>query len=778
MSFKPYFFLLFLPSLFSPTSIFPQEKGGAYEERIEKLRIATLFRQGKHYFLVGEYREAVGIFQYLLQFQSSLPPDMQGELFYYLGACYQEEGLYDLSRNFLSKAVSYTHLLPESLFSDLQIRLLILTSQIEDPKFTTWVRKQKIRRRLSEESRDRIRYGILYSAFLSGNYPEVSRMSGGVPRSSQWYPQTIFLEGMSLFSSGNYQEAAKRFRKLVELGFEPGSGEEKEKEMARTLELLSLFEGENYQEFLHRLDLYYPGSNDKQHLYLKGWAYLLNGEYLLAKKTFEKFLELYPNEQESLEIAVLIGYGELEKGGYGSSYLFFSQLEEKLRFVMNALDMLRARIKTPAQFIQYFASGNPREEEKILKPITEWYLKHPYLKDLEEKESFLNSLIQEVYEIRWNLLRYRFSVLSIGSGYNHPLSFDYQTLSVYEQQLTEIRSHLLEMMLRPVRHLLVYQEYRYVNLAQDLRLSALRIIESSANPLIQKIIQKLNQIRDMRNYLRLLTETRYQKQNTYPTEEKVILPLGFLKTGDLLVEVERSLGELLFQTLLIRQSLWEIVQKGFDLEYRSAYQSLRRLGVWNTAYAVELRKMYENAVYLEKVLRESMEISLKIQEAQKKFVETKLKEDLQEWEKVSDLLKEVEKKWKEYKENLQNKAFQEVLQALENAHILAQEGKIDVLWIRRSIVQNMIGKMYTVQTRRRDFLESYYNQFFSSIPGFPYQTTVPAGGMDFQKVVDDLRTLEGKVSALQESIRFLSQGTGGELEKPETVSLPPTLREQ
>lgn len=775
--------LFFVSSVFTGVAVAgePRVAPSLYQERIERLKLYSTFRQGKHFFRVGEYLEAAAHFTYLKSRVPHLPPALVSEVTYYLGSSLFEVGLYPQSKPYLVEAFRMKDLDPELRYF-LFIRFFKLAaiygSKTDLVRLVPLVQREPF----SEEQKSELRYLALSLLFDLGAYPEVLTLFTEIPPASSRYPHALFLAAIAQAYLGKFSDALLKMGRLFALENLPLFQDEDLKNLMQKAYLAIAFEAGEYTLCLRLLSQFYPEGGDQDILYFKGWAHLLARQYREAAAQFQEFIRQYPDDPRTLELALLPGYIYFSQGKLGESYAFFETMETQFRRIEERIRAIRERFPSVNPMIQYMEWVSEGSDIPY-RTIARWIRQDPLLLDWKERKREIEQLRNDIHNLGWNLVRLKISLSTLGSRLDHPISFDYRLRYEHQRRLFSLRSHMLEMMLRPIRHLLVYQEYRYVNIAQDLRSGVLKILDQDLIPLRQRVIYLMDQSRAMRDYIRLLTDVRYGEKVTRAIGEEVVLPISFLELGDRLITIEDELGEILHQIYLDEEELWKVIRFSFDLEYSTAIMAVKRLGIWNLPHLEPIRQMYQTAQEIEDLLRSSAFLGEKTRLEMLTFLRQHLNQELKRWEEVALQIENRERSWENRESEILELAYNNTVQMIANNRLRALQGKIDIRWTRKQILEKAAGLAHELRMSREEELRSYYEEIrniLMNVEKIQRQLDFPTEeeGLaleEARELYSILSDLEAKVREIEAAIRHLSQGSSSFLHRPGSLPLPTTL---
>jgi len=757
-----------------------EERGSApslYEERLNRLKLYTAFRQGKHFFKVGEYLEASAYFLYLSSRKKELPPDIVSQVTYYLGSSLFEMGLYPQSKPLLIEAFRIRDL-DRDLRYFLYVRFLKLSALYNSRGDILRIIPLIQREPFSDERKEELKYLALALLFDIGAYPEAVALLDQIPPASPVYPKALFLSALAQAFMGKFSESLEKFSRLTAMGDLPALQDPGFRTLVQKGYLAVAFEAGEYRRVLTLADTFFPESKEAEILYLKAWSLLLSQRYREAQLLFEEFIRSYPEDPRTIEVALIPGFSLIQQGKLGEGYSFFSTMEEQFFRIENHLTSLYKRFPSTSQFL-YYLDAETKETPFPYRTVSRWIRSDPLLSLWKAKKLEIEELNNTVHQMRWNLVRLKISLSTLGSRLDHPISFDYRLRYQYQRHLFEIRSHILEMILRPIRHLLVYQEYRYVNIAQDLRYGVLKIIDQDLVPLRDRLNKLIENLRSLRDYIRLLTEVRYPLVNPLMKEE-VVLPISFLELGDRVIEMEDELGEILHRIYLDEEELWKIIRFSFDMEYTTANQAVRRLGLWNAPHLDPLRNMYQTAQGVEEILTETIVLGEKTRREMLEFLRDRLVQELKTWESLARDVERVEKAWNQHEEQILARASQHTLQMIAGGRLRAIQGKIDIRWIRKQLLEKAAALAHELRISREEELQRYYQEISQllkevekreqEVRSASANTSIPLE--EPREILSKLEELEGKIQAIETALRRLAQGSGSILHRSGSLPLP------
>jgi tetratricopeptide (TPR) repeat protein len=776
--YAPWVLLLFLLSSAISQADEPKGSSSLYEERLSRLKLYTAFRQGKHFFRVGEYLEAASYFLYLRFRKTELPPDIVSQVTYYLGSSLFEVGLYPQSKPLLVEAFRIRDLDPELryyLFSRFLKLSAIYASKGDILRLLPLINREPF----PGEKKEDLKFLALALLFDLGAYPEVVALLDQIPPASSIYPKALFLSALSQGYLGRFTESLEKFSRLIALSDLPAFQDPEFRTLVQKGYLAVAFEAGQYHRVLTLLETFFPESQNPDLLYLKAWSLLLSQKYPEAQALFQGFLRTYPDDPRVLEIALIPGFALIQQGKLGEGYSFFSTMEEQFFRIENHLTSLYNRFPSASQFL-YYLDAETKETPFPYRTVSRWIRTDPLLSLWKEKKLEIEELNNAVHQMRWNLVRLKISLSTLGSRLDHPTSFDYRLRYQYQRQLFALRSQILEMILRPIRHLLVYQEYRYVNIAQDLRHGVLKILDQDLVPLRERVNGMIEKLRSLRDYIRLLTEVRFSEDGTPMKGEEVVLPVSFLELGDQVISMEDELGEILHRIYLDEEELWKVIRFSFDLEYTTAIRAVKRLGLWNAPHLDPLRNMYQTAQGVEDILMETSALGEKIRKEMLLFLRERLIQELRNWEILSADLRRVEKAWSDREEEMLARASHNTIQMVAGGRLRAMQGKIDIRWIRKQLLEKAGALAYDLRSKREEELSGYYSEIARLLKEIEEKerkmkalegtSSIPLE--EPRELLVTLNELEAKIQEIESAINRLAQGSSPILHRPGSLPLP------
>lgn len=688
-------------------------EGAVSELRLKRLNFFHRFQQGRNYWNANAYLEAASYFQSLMSQYDELPRRLQLQLDYYLGSSLHELELDGWALTHLEAPASEPF--SPDMAADAAVRLMDIHARRGEFRKVEQVYNRAGDRPLSPRLKDRVDYGAIRAYYRLGRYKRVRELALELPEGTEVKPRARLLSAMGMIEEGELAAAAEDLRGILEhralleeLGIAERFGPRVRQMLAEVY-----FDQGNHIESLRTLDEVQHPAYQADRIYTRAWNYLMMERYVQGLEAFRELVEQHPEDARSIEATVLGGYILLNRNRFSDSYAYFQTLETEYRAAARKLSRFRDEFGSPEAFEMMISDPERRANLPVPSQFAEWVAESREVERVREREAEVEALARRIQEVIWDLRKMRVISAGFGSSFENPATLERILRNEFGLKLTEIRSEILELMVRPVRNTLLSDEYRMVNLAQNTRNLALQIIRQHALPTKERAVTVQQSLRRVKEYLNLVAPEALRGAED-PTR---LSNVGEVRTDqeplELLERINKDDEQLAFFLLRVieeEEGLWEVIDTTIRVERQAVEQALRRLGIWGRhAYLDRLEQLYRSTSGIEGLLQENGRLLLDVQKA--------ILNDVIAWtNKVFPQVEELQQRQQALADGARQvrvaaveRAWDDVGSQIRNAEAKASAGQLDVGWRAKEVEEQLMRNVLKSQRKRLEQLETYYS---------------------------------------------------------------------
>lgn len=704
----PLLFVLALPVISMPEPV----SASVSEIRLKRLNFFYRFQQGRNYWNGNAHMEAASFFQSLMGQYGELPRPLQLQLDYYLGSSLHELQLDDWAETHLL-APSRENVAPE-IAADAIARMMMIRARRGDDFGVEQIFEQALARPFPENIRQRIRYAALRAFHELGDHRRVRDLALLFQPEQPAFPRARLLSAIGMLALEELDPAAEDVGSILALGnrlFELNLGDWPD--MLHLMLARIHFDQGQYVRSLQTAELVADPAYAADILHLRAWNYLMLERYLQGLEAMQLLVERHPADPRSLEATVLGGYILLNLNRYNDSYAMFTTVEAGFRSAAVRMRAFRGSFPGAAALDSLLTEGREgRRELPIPAQVSDWVRQSREVEAVEARQDELDELSRRVQELVWDLREMRVISAGFGSTFENPATLERLLRNEFGLRLTEIRSQILELMVRPVRRTLQSDEYRIVNLAQDTRRTTLQTIRENAHPARERALEIQRNLRRIRDYVALVaSEELYGVRDPAQLEggERAALEQPAVQVIDRLQADEEGLAFFLLRVIEEEERLWTVVDSTIRIERQAAEQALRRLGLWGRqAYLDNLERLYRSTEGIETLLSDNGRLLVNIQQHIVTDVLRMAQEAEADVAEISELRAALDREAEVMRVAAVDRAYGDVIGTLEGHQAQAAAGRLDVGWRAKDTEERLMRNVLTAQSRRLQQLNTYY----------------------------------------------------------------------
>lgn len=784
----------FVAALLLAIALVGGDAGAAVSElRLKRLNFIYRFQQGKNYWSGNSYLEAAAHFHSLMEQYHELPRPLQLQLNYYYGASLHEVELFSQAEKQLLPV--FNNAASPPLVSDAAVRLMDIYARYRDAAQVQAVYERAIAKPYSPDLRTKIAYGAVKAYYRLGEYEKVRSIALKLDADSPEYPRALLLAAMGMVEAGELGAAEQDLLRLQRLA--PGlreDGHDAFVDRATMLLAQVQFDQGQYGKTLQTLAQLRDPAYAADVLYMRAWSQVMLGQYMPGLEAFRTLATTYPGDQRSIEATLLGGYILMNLAQFTEAYATFATLEADYRSAAEKLLAFGKKFPSPQALDLYLSDTRRLSTAPIPPQIADWVYASRDAAEAEAVKQHIEELGRRIQDMLKDLKRMRVISAGFGSSFENPATLERLLRNEMGLKLAQIRSSILELMIKPVRNQLLAmgsQEYQLINLAQSTREAALDIIQGTANPTKERAVAIQRSLRKIQDYLYLVASERLSGQRD-PAMKEIGDTLAFSdEPRELvlnLIEAEEGLALVLLDLMREEERLWAVIAYSTEVERKAAEAVLRRLGLWGRqAYLDSLELLYRSTSGIEEVLNENGELLLGIQ--------TRILNEVLAY--TADQDDDLERLRARYRDLLDDadamrlvavdRGYDQAVAVLREAEARAAGGQLDVGWRIKEVEEEIMRDVLVVEQERLGKLQAYYEKAAAEAQQVGRSVTVldadirralvssAAGNATVQldRAIDAIRS---ELDRMQLYVDELQRGSARIVEQPGTVTWRPEVR--
>lgn len=708
------FFVLVLLAAPWPGLSISESEAAVSELRLRRLHFFYRFQQGRSYWNSGSYLEAAAHFQSLMTQYDELPRPLQLQLDYYLGAALHEVQLFTSAEGRLQSVLAKTFL--PTFVVDAAVRLMDIYALNGDLALVERTYDNVANRALTPDLKIALDYGAVKAYFRLGEFRRVRDVTLTIDPDTAESPRALLLSAIAMSQLGEYGAAEDDLRRILKgqarLG-EYGLGHI----VPRIYFLLAQvqFDGGNYGASLQSLQQVNDEAFVRDVLFARAWNFLMLGQYQRGMETFRDFALKYPEDARSLEATILGGYILLNLAQFPESYAYFDTLETQYRQVVHNVTRFRRGVRSSEALELFLRDPIRLASSPIPSQIADWVLESRRVAIAEAAEAEVVQLGRKLDDFGREMKRMRVVSAGFGSTFDNPATLERLLRNEMGLRLTEIRSRILELMLKPIREGLLAQQagdYSLINQAQSTRASALEIIRVTAAPTKERAVAIQRSLRSVGHYLHMVASEELIGQPDPArknVEEKIQLSRPAVEVIDRLMNEEERVAFMLLAIMEEEERLWSVVANTIEIERGAAERILRKLGLWDTqAYIDRLELLYRSTSGVESILNDNGRLLLEIQRNILDDVIAYTDGIAGELNGLRNAQAGLSAAAKQIRLASIDASFAEALHKVREAEAKTAGGKLDLGWRIKEVEANLMRDVLTAEQERQKQLEAYY----------------------------------------------------------------------
>ncbi|RMF17179.1 MAG: hypothetical protein D6761_04820 [Candidatus Dadabacteria bacterium] len=783
--------LLLATGVFGGFGSGPQHAEAAIsEQRLQRLNFFYRFQLGRNYFNSGSYLEAAAHFHSLLGQYASLPRPLQLQLDYYLGISYHEAGLSDRARPHLKKVIA-TAFIPQFVVDAAVAQMAIDAARGHaDEVQKTYDRIAA--RNFPPDLRVQLDYGAIQARYRLKDYRGVRDLALRLPPGTPEYPRGILLSALSMMATKQYSAAEEDLMRLLNAPAElESAGIDNQIPRLQLMLAQVRFDRGDYRRCLQTLDQIQAPELAADVLYTRGWAQLMQQRYDTGLETFERLVRDHPEDERSVEATLLGGYTLLNLARFPEAYAYFATLETEYRKAARELSRFRGGFNSIRSLDQLLQSNARLAKAPIPPQIRDWIYQSRDVRLATGARDEVAALGRLIGDLLRDLKRMRVVSAGFGSSFENPATLERLLRNESALRLTEIRSRILELMIKPVREgLLASQtgEYNLINQAQSTRKEAIKAIRTVANPVKERATAIQRSLRKIQHYLYLVADKELSGTPDPASRDisaTVELSRPALDILDQLMTDEERIAFVLLKVMEEEERLWSVIAETISIERGAAERILRKLGLWDSqAYIDRLELLYRSTSGIESILNDNGELLLAIQtgilDGVMRYTDT-MNEDLADLRQQQGALFAAAEQVRLQRVDV---AWDGEVQRLREAEARMAGGKLDLGWRIKEVEHELMNDVLREEQDRLRELNAYYDKVRDQAEAAARAIDVLderirsqiAGSVQGDRTVDLSKSLEMISRELEQMERFvneLSRGSKSILERDKELQWVP-----
>jgi len=782
------------------TALLPSPKSYAAisESRLQRLHFFYRFEQGRDLFQAGSYLEAAAHFQSLMGEYADLPAALRQRLDYYLGASLVETGLYAWGKTHLDTFLADQNLMTPLVVDGTGLLLRVHAHRGEAATAAT-LYETAIAKPMQPALRLHLDYAAARAFYrlgrqarqaqdraASGLLNRVRNLARTVQPNNEIFPRIVFLAALAMIEDGEFGAAVIELERLLAQQDQFRAWDVAELTSLATIMLAQThFDQGNYQQSLNVAGRIESPGLQSEVLYLQAWNYLMLERFMRGLEAFRDLAVAHPEDPRSIEASWLGGYILLAMEQFDDSYRHFVTLETQFASASERIKQFRKGFPGEDALVRFLRSDDRIAEAPLPVQLFQWIKESRRVVHVEAAQKRIASLGRRIRGLNWDVRRMRVISAGFGTSFDNPATLERLLRNEAAVELTQVRSQILELMLRPIRNRLLAHEYRIVNLAQEARRSALKVIRETAVPTKRNALMLQKNLREVRDYVQLVAPEDVVGRPdpaTAGVTDVVELEAPPGKILDRLIRDEENLAFILLDIISREEALWAMIASTIQTERQAAESALRRNGLWGKqAYLKRLESMYRSTQGIERLVRENGQLLVEIQEHILNDVlafSDDFMPDVRELEEAQAALAQSA-------ERMQSDAlvagFDQTIRLMTDAEARAGAGKLDVGWRLKEVEESLLRNVQDARRRRLAQLDRYYENVESSASSVSaavggFDTGIRAR-LDQSAIGEQMVEAESVVESVGEEIERLNQvveelqrGTAWILERPGRAS--------